>query len=223
MIDVRRFGEPSTETDLRRGDQQSPDRDLQHFGNLRGEIGHKRSGVHPLTEREMRDRAASFARALDHKAGQTPPETDKVEERSLLVVLERPVTPFALLADAGAAAQCANQAGADTAARVAARIEAALAASAREPVSNTTSIHVPVSADGLKGVFLTINATGIDVTLVHEPGGSSLSTPDMARDLAERLQLRLGRRRVRIFEESQSATMQSARGRNAPDLAEDEV
>ena len=201
MIDVRGFRDPSTEPDLHRGDRQSQGQDLQNRNELRGDLARNRLGHSGPTERELRDRAAAFNRALGAKSKDTAPDTESSKEKVPLFVMEGATTPFSLLSH-GASQSKIDSAQSEFSARVASRIDTALAAIAREPTTATTNVQVPVGSDGLSRVLLTINATGIDITLVHEAGAQSLSTPDMARDLAERLQLRLGRRRVRVFEES---------------------
>lgn len=219
MIDVRRFGEPTTDLETRGNQPGMNGHDMLQRETLRND--ERRTQRSREMEQELRDRGAAFSRALSRLTQDGGPEdAAPADTRQLLFTLDRPPNPFTLLA-AESARTAQAPTGGDAAQRIATLVEAAAAEQARQAASAGTTIAIPVDGDGLQSVTLAISADGVDVTLTQVGETGTLIGPDMARDLAERLQARLGRRRGRIYQE---ALVAQGRARpSAPSEAEGEA
>jgi hypothetical protein len=221
MIDVRRFGETTTDLDTRGNQPGMGGRETLQRDTLRND--ERRSQRARDIDQDLRDRGAAFSKALTRVAREAEQgDAAQPDPRVLLAVLERPASPFTLIA-AESARTAMPTPSSDAAARVAQLVEATATEQARLALSASTTIAIPVDTDGLQSVTLAISPDGVDVTLVQAGDAGSLSWPDMARDLAERLQARLGRRRVRIYQETLASGGQSARQPPTAAASEDEA
>ncbi|WP_181705359.1 hypothetical protein [Chthonobacter rhizosphaerae] len=149
-------------------------------------------------DRLLSERSMVFARALQREHDDGERRDDRPPEP--LVVIERPPGPFGLFASP--VTEPARTAAGDTtvAERAFALIENALAAEGRLAASAPVRIAIPLPAEGLTGILLTLTPDGVDVVLEREPGDLPSGLVEAARELAGRLQARLGRRQVRIFD-----------------------
>lgn len=170
-------------------------------GGETGGLGHfDRFGASEDPEADFLDkvRRAIGDGGRPQKAGGEEPDPDP--DARLLAVSERlaPLPLPGVVDDAPAPVDTAGRA-----ALVSDRIEAAVRGEMRPPGNEPLTIRfdtADLAASGIAGVTITLSATALDVTLTRSAPDASQGFLQSAQALADRLQVRFGKRIVRIME-----------------------